>query len=421
MKNASKVTKVSIKQGSTKKLNWKTVSKRNRKKIRWKSSNRKIVSVSSNGTIRAKRTGKATVTAKYKKKQQKYKITVIAKTTKFARHKLKCKVTVKAKKSSKNTKAKISVRKTLTPAQTPAPTQKPIQTPNTQNHKVLVAYFSWSGTSERIAQNIISQTGADSFRIDRAVPYSSDYQTTAYGDAMVEALSKKWRFTMRVKKIVSLVLTATIAMGLMAGCGLGAKDSDEQSKSSTTQVTAAPTEESVASETPATEEKTSSNGKVLVVYYSATGTTKAVAQSIADKTGGDLFEIEPKEPYTDDDLNWTDDNSRVSKEHDDESLRDVELTTTKVDNWDSYDTVFIGYPIWWAIAAWPVDNFVKNNDFSGKTVIPFCTSASSGIGESGQLLAEMAGTGDWKEGQRFSGSADDAEVSDWVKDLGYAK
>lgn len=344
MKNASKVTKVSIKQGSTKKLNWKTVSKRNRKKIRWKSSNRKIVSVSSNGTIRAKRTGKATVTAKYKKKQQKYKITVIAKTTKFARHKLKCKVTVKAKKSSKNTKAKISVRKTLTPVQTPAPTQKPIQTPNTQNHKVLVAYFSWSGTSERIAQNIISQTGADSFRIDRAVPYSSDYQTTAYGDAMVEALSKKWRFTMRVKKIVSLVLTATMAMGLMAGCGLGAKDSDEQSKSSTTQVTAAPTEESVASETPATEEKTSSNGKVLVVYYSATGTTKAVAQSIADKTGGDLFEIEPKEPYTDDDLNWTDDNSRVSKEHDDESLRDVELTTTKVDNWDSYDTVFIGYP-----------------------------------------------------------------------------
>ena len=80
-----------------------------------------------------------------------------------------------------------------------------------------------------------------------------------------------------------------------------------------------------------------------------------------------------------------------------------------------------GYPIWWGIAAWPVDTFVEANDFTGKTVIPFCTSASSGIGESGQLLAEMAGTGDWKEGQRFSGSADDAEVSDWVKDLGYAK
>ena len=222
---------------------------------------------------------------------------------------------------------------------------------------------------------------------------------------------------MRVKKIVSLVLTATMAMGLMAGCGLGAKDSDEQSKSSTTQVTAAPTEESVASETPATEEKTSSNGKVLVVYYSATGTTKAVAQSIADKTGGDLFEIEPKEPYTDDDLNWTDDNSRVSKEHDDESLRNVELTTTKVDNWDSYDTVFIGYPIWWAIAAWPLDNFVKNNDFSGKTVIPFATSASSGLGESGQLLAELAGTGDWQEGMRFRSSVSEGDMQEWLDSL----
>ena len=139
---------------------------------------------------------------------------------------------------------------------------------------------------------------------------------------------------------------------------------------------------------------------------------------IAEATGGDTFEVVPAEPYTDDDLNWTDDNSRVSREHEDESLRDVELVSTDVDNWDSYDTVFIGYPIWWGIAAWPMDTFVEANDFTGKTVIPFCTSASSGLGDSGALLAEMAGTGDWQEGMRFRSGADEADVQEWVSGLG---
>lgn len=135
-------------------------------------------------------------------------------------------------------------------------------------------------------------------------------------------------------------------------------------------------------------------------------------------TGGDLFEIEPTEPYTEDDLNWTNDNSRVSKEHEDESLRDVDLVSTTVDGWDSYDTVYIGYPIWWGIAAWPVNNFVKDNDFTGKTVIPFCTAASSGIGDSGNLLQEMAGTGDWKDGERFRGNASESDISSWIDGLG---
>lgn len=228
---------------------------------------------------------------------------------------------------------------------------------------------------------------------------------------------------MKIKKFVSGVLAVTMAMSLMTGCGTGSSDSKESSDMAAAKATAEVTESSDAKETDAAADtkKTEDNGKILVVYYSATGSTKAVAETIADTTGGDLFEIQPKEPYTDDDLNWTDDNSRVSKEHEDESLRDVELTTTKVKNWDSYDTVFIGYPIWWAIAAWPVDNFVKDNDFSGKTVIPFCTSASSGIGESGQLLAKMAGTGEWQDGERFSSGVSDTDVTDWVKDLGYAK
>ena len=165
-------------------------------------------------------------------------------------------------------------------------------------------------------------------------------------------------------------------------------------------------------------DNTASGSKVLVVYYSASGNTKRVAEDIAETAGGDLFEITPTEPYTSDDLNWTNSDSRVSREHDDESLRDVPLTTTEVENWDDYDTVFIGYPIWWGIAAWPIDNFVKNNDFTGKTVIPFATSSSSGMGQSGTLLEEMSGTGDWQDGQRFSSGASQSDVADWVSGLG---
>lgn len=152
------------------------------------------------------------------------------------------------------------------------------------------------------------------------------------------------------------------------------------------------------------------NKNILVVYYSAQEHTKEVAIKIADNLDADIFKIEPKDEYTSDDLNYTDDNSRVVKEYNDESSRNVELKNTKVDNFDNYDTVLIGYPIWWGIAAWPVNNFVKNNDFTGKTVIPFCTSASSGLGNSGKLLEEMAGTGNWKDGHRFSSNAASSDI-----------
>ena len=159
------------------------------------------------------------------------------------------------------------------------------------------------------------------------------------------------------------------------------------------------------------------SGNVLVAYYSAQGHTASVAQTIADELGADLFEVTPSEPYSDDDLNWTDDNSRVTREHEDESLRDVELKQVTPNGWEDYDTVLVGYPIWWGIAAWPIDNFISGNDWEGKTVIPFCTSSSSGIGQSGDLLAEAAGSGDWQEGQRFSSSADESEVRDWASSL----
>ena len=159
---------------------------------------------------------------------------------------------------------------------------------------------------------------------------------------------------------------------------------------------------------------TSSNKKILVVYYSAQSHTELVAKKIAGNLNADIFEIVPKDVYTSDDLDWTNAKSRVSREHDDESLRNVELESTEVANWDSYDTVLIGYPIWWGIAAWPVNTFVKANNFAGKTVIPFCTSASSDIGNSGKLLEKEAGSGNWLEGQRFSSNPTDKDIKTFI-------
>jgi hypothetical protein len=220
---------------------------------------------------------------------------------------------------------------------------------------------------------------------------------------------------MKMKKLISVMLTGVMAMGLLAGCGSSSESAEEDSSEQAAQEE---TQDDTEETAEGASDAASGSGNVLIAYYSATGNTEEVANVIADATGGDLFELEPVEPYTDDDLNWTDDNSRVSQEHEDESLRDVELVSATPENWDSYDTVFIGYPIWWGIAAWPVDSFVESNDFTGKTVIPFATSASSGMGESGQLLEEMAGTGDWQEGQRFRSGADEADVQEWVNGLG---
>ena len=222
---------------------------------------------------------------------------------------------------------------------------------------------------------------------------------------------------MKTKKIAAVLLTCIMAIGLTAGCGASnTNQSASNNDSHSTSTNQSGNEEADTNSENTTD--TTGNGKTLVVYYSASGNTKDVAEKIAKITEADLFEIEPVEPYTDDDLDWTDDDSRVSREHDDESLRDVELVSTTVDNWESYDTVYIGYPIWWGIAAWPVDNFVKENDFTGKTVIPFCTAATSGIGDSGNLLEEMTGTGDWKEGERFHGGASESDISSWIDSLG---
>ena len=196
-----------------------------------------------------------------------------------------------------------------------------------------------------------------------------------------------------MKKIIPLLVSALMLLSLSA-CG---------SKTTAPETTTA---------------LAASGGKTLIVYFSATGNTKAAAEAIAAATGGDLLELEPAEPYTSADLDYNNADSRVSREHNDETQRDVALKTTTVANWADYDTVYIGYPIWWGIAAWPVDTFVKANDFTGKTVIPFCTSGSSDIGESDAQLAALAGTGDWQTGKRFPSAVTQQEIADWVKSLG---
>lgn len=215
-----------------------------------------------------------------------------------------------------------------------------------------------------------------------------------------------------MKKITSILLALVLVFSF-AACS----NNSDNSASTANSTTSTPAGKQSTDESSDNNTDSTSNSKILVVYYSATGSTKAVAETIADTTGADLFEITPVVPYTSDDLNWTNDNSRVSVEHNDESKRDVPLTKTTPDNWADYDTVFIGYPIWWGIAAWPVNNFVEGNDFTGKTVIPFCTSSSSGLGQSGDLLADMAGTGNWQDGERFSSGASSSKVESWVNGL----
>ena len=191
-----------------------------------------------------------------------------------------------------------------------------------------------------------------------------------------------------------------ILMGMMAAASLTACDSGSTASSGDSGSSSAAESSASSSETvpeePVSEAEPSSeaggenaSGGTLVVYFSATGNTEEAAGYIASLTGGDLFELEPVEPYTSEDLNYSDDNSRVSLEYADESLREVELADDTVENWDDYDTVFIGYPIWWGIAAWPVDNFIEANDFTGKTVIPFCPHGGSRFSRTVETIAEL--------------------------------
>lgn len=161
------------------------------------------------------------------------------------------------------------------------------------------------------------------------------------------------------------------------------------------------------------------NGKVLVAYFSATNTTKGVAEKIAVSTGGTLYSITPAQPYTSADLNYSDRNSRSTKEQNDSSARPE--ISGNVENMDEYDIVFLGYPIWWGEAPKIIYTFLESYDFDEKTIIPFCTSGGSGVGNSAKNLHDSASSATWLDGTKLSGTASQSTIDDYVAGLGFNK
>ena len=204
-----------------------------------------------------------------------------------------------------------------------------------------------------------------------------------------------------MKKIISLLMLLCLVIGL-AACGGG-------QTASTAATVPAPAQSTAENGSP------EAGGKTLVVVFSATGTTKGVAEKIAAITGADIYEIKAAEPYSDEDLNWHDKESRTTKEQNDKSARPA--IGSEPITLDGYSRVFIGFPIWWGEEPRIMDTFVESYRFDGITVIPFCTSSSSGIGRSGQNLAENAGSGSWLEGKRFPGGVSENELRNWIEGL----
>lgn len=167
---------------------------------------------------------------------------------------------------------------------------------------------------------------------------------------------------------------------------------------------------------PETEIPETQGSKVLVAYFSATGTTKGVAEHIANGLQADIYEIIPEEPYTDADLDYGDNNSRSTIEMNDASSRPA--ISGSVENMEQYDVVFIGYPIWWGEAPRIVSTFVESYDFAGKTIVPFCTSGGSGVGSSATNLEQLTSGATWMEGRRLGGSDSQDTVMEWVNGLG---
>ena len=218
-----------------------------------------------------------------------------------------------------------------------------------------------------------------------------------------------------MKKRLAL-LTALLMLSLCA-CGSGTVESDGESA---TEVTTSISDERTATQPEAEDAsvepgpQTETNG-ILVAYFSATGTTKGVAEKIAAVTGGTLYEIVPSEPYTDSDLDYNDDNSRTTVEMNTPDAR-PELSGKPL-SLEGFSTVYLGYPIWWGDAPRIMSTFVEQYNFEGKTVIPFCTSGSSDIGKSGNHLAKQAGGGNWLDGQRFDGGVSERELRSWIAGL----
>ena len=229
-----------------------------------------------------------------------------------------------------------------------------------------------------------------------------------------------------MKKIFT-ILIAAIMLIVMTACGESVTSNTPESgrDASAPESAATGTDDSVAgpskddkSVSPETDGSKGSRPEhktVLVVVFSATGTTKGVAEKIASIENADLYEIKAAQEYTSADLNWNDENSRATKEQNDSSAR-PEIGSESI-SLEGYEIIYIGYPIWWGEEPRIMDTFVESYDFDGITVIPFCTSGSSGIGRSGKNLADHANSGNWLEGRRFPGSVSESELRDWIDGL----
>ena len=214
-----------------------------------------------------------------------------------------------------------------------------------------------------------------------------------------------------MKKIISLILASVLALALTA---CGAKEASQETPAQAE--AAAPAETPAAPvESAAAEVENTAEGGILVAYFSATGTTKGVAEKLASAVGGDLYEIVPAEPYSDADLNWNDRESRSTKEQNDKSARPGIASETL--DLSGYTTVYVGYPIWWGEEPRILDTFAESYDFSGKTMIPFCTSGGSGIGSSGRNMEQLTSGATWLDGARFGGSVSEDELRAWADGL----
>jgi len=217
-----------------------------------------------------------------------------------------------------------------------------------------------------------------------------------------------------MKKAICLLL-AMLMLCALAACGAGAPAEPAETPASAAPETSSPASEA-PSDAPAKAVTDQADSKdTLVVVFSATGTTKGVAEKIAAITDADLYEITAAEPYSADDLNYNDRNSRSTKEQNDKGVR-PEIGSETLDL-SGYTTIYLGFPIWWGEEPRILDTFVESYSFDGITMIPFCTSGSSGIGRSGDNMEALAGSGTWLEGKRFGGSVTEADLQAWIDSL----
>ena len=218
-----------------------------------------------------------------------------------------------------------------------------------------------------------------------------------------------------MKKAIVILLSLTMILGLTA-CGNSASKTKQPSTEDTFVESKADTESAETSTNMEnTDNQDAQEHKILVAYFSATGTTKGVAEHIANSLNADIYEIVPEEAYTDADLDYNDNNSRTTIEMNDPDARPA--ISGSVENMEQYDIIFVGYPIWWGEAPRIVSTFMESYDFSGKTIVPFCTSGGSGIGSSASNLERLTSGATWLDGRRLNGSDSQDTVMEWVDSL----